>query len=288
MRRTILILRGIGQKLSIGGRFMLPKILLRRFFRHASGTYRIDDFDGDMSIDLRLSEHMERRIFWMGYYNTDIVAILDKLMRDGMVVVDVGANIGEISMVAAKRVGKSGKVFAFEPIDELADELQSNIDRNGLSQVVIVRSGLADSIIDKVPIYASCGQGDQADEHRGLGSLYGEKAEGTPLQYIGITTLDAYFAEHPVDRVDFIKIDIEGAELPCLRGAENTIRQHRPLLIIEVQEASAAAAGYRASDILDFLTTVGYTFSCIGRNGRLTPLDTNSLHMYQNVLCQPS
>jgi FkbM family methyltransferase len=286
-RSPVKALRKIGNTLSLKGTFSLPQTLLRRSFRYARGTYNVNDFDGDLSVELRLSEHMERRIFWMGYYNKEIVALLNTLLREGMVVVDVGANIGEISMVCAKRVGPKGRVIAFEPIDEIADELQRNIERNNLHQVVLARTGLSDAILEQVPIFASCGQRGHGDEHRGLGSLYGQAAEGAPLQTINVTTMDAYLAANPVARVDIIKVDIEGAELPFLRGAEWTLKNFKPLLIVEVQEKSAAAAGYRAVDILEFLSDLGYTFARIGRHGRLSPLRSAGLAEYQNVLCTP-
>jgi FkbM family methyltransferase len=287
MKAMIGMLRTAGNALSLEGRFLLPQSFLRRAFRHASGTYRVDDFDGDLSIDLCLSEHMQRRIFWMGYYNKEIVALLDDLVREGMVVVDVGANIGEISMVSAKRTGPSGAVIAFEPVDEIADELQKNRDRNQLSWLSVVRIGLSDYVADQAPVYAFCGQGKTKDENRGLGSLYSESAEGAPLQLIRVTTLDAYLDQFPPRRIDIIKVDIEGAELPFLRGARETIRRYRPLLIIEVQNASSSAAGYRAEDILGFLSDLGYTFERIGKQGRLTPMLASSLTEYQNLLCTP-
>lgn len=282
------LLRNIGNALSSKGRLPLAQSLLRRTFRHARGTYSIDDFDGDLRIDLRLSEHMERRIFWMGYYNREIVALLDRLVQPSMVVLDVGANIGEISLVCAKRVGPAGAVVSFEPMDEIADELQKNIDRNRLRQVTVVRAGLSDRAATEVPIYASCGQRSQGDENSGLGSLYGENAEEAPAQLIELTTLDAYLAQSPVPKVDVIKVDIEGAELPFLRGAEQTLRTYRPRLIVEVQDKSAAAAGYTASDILDYLSGLGYTFERIGSNGRLAPLTASGPTDYQNVLCTPA
>lgn len=281
-------LRTLGNALSLNGRFFIPQAILRRCFRHAHGTYRVDDFDGDLSINLRLSEHMERRIFWMGYYSQDVISLLDRLLTANMVVIDVGANIGEISLVAAKRVGSAGRVIAFEPMDEVADELQSSITRNGMDNIHLVRLGLSDQDREDVPIYRSCGQGESDDEHRGLGSLYGGVIELVPSQFITLTTLDSYLARCPLERVDIIKVDIEGAELPCLRGAEQTLRTYRPHLIIEVQTSSSAAAGYAPSDILGFLSGLGYSFAAIGSKGRLSPLHADMLADFQNVLCTPT
>lgn len=284
--QMMLSLRNAAKRLSLGGRSLLAQRMLRRCFRYARGKIRVDDFDGDLTISLSLSEHMQRRIFWMDYYNRDIIALLKRIMCPGMVFVDAGANIGEITLVAAKRTGKSGKVISFEPVNSIAEALEENVARNSLDQVTVARMGLSDANTT-APIYASCGQSDAQEENLGLGTLYGGNSEAIPLQIIELITLDSYLKQYPVPQVDIIKIDIEGAELPCLKGSENTLKYHKPLLIIEIQEQSSAAAGYSETDILDYLSPLGYTFQVIGRNGDLHPLDTRKLSGYQNVVCMP-
>lgn len=227
-------------------------------------------------------------MFWTGYYNRRMVVLFDRMLKPGMTVIDVGANIGEISITAAKRVGRCGRVIAFEPIDAIADQLQANVTRNQLNQVTVERTGLSETPADNVPVYASCGQGDPDDENSGLGSLFGGAENVPELQRISITTLDIWLMEHPLDRIDLIKIDIEGAELPCLKGAECTLRQFRPVLIVEIQDTTATTAGYRASDILIFLSSLGYTFETIHHGGRLTELNIENLQSFQNVLCTPT
>jgi FkbM family methyltransferase len=286
MDNALRTFRWFANLLSMRGRVPIFQALFRRAFRKVHRTISVRDFDGDLTISLRLSEHMQRRMFWMGYYNRDIVALLDRMLTPGMVLIDVGANIGEISLVAAKRVGPEGRVIAFEPVDRIADVLESNMARNGLRQALAVRYGLSDHNTS-APIYASCGQGEQNDENDGLGSLYGAAAETAPLQYVTLRTLDDYLEENPLDRVDFIKIDIEGAELPCLRGSARTIERFRPMLIIEVQRASATMAGYSVEDTLGFLAERHYRFASIGRSGRLRDITLETLGDYQNVLCMP-
>ncbi len=78
---------------------------LRKFFARNQDCVTVTDYDGDMTATLCLNEHMQSQIFWYGYYSRDIVLLLDKTLKPGMVAVDVGANIGEITMAAAKRVG---------------------------------------------------------------------------------------------------------------------------------------------------------------------------------------
>lgn len=284
----LLFLRNVGNLFSFGGRFPAPQLILQACFRRAHGKIQVRDFDSDLNVDLSLSEHMQRRIFWTGYYNRRIVVLFNRMLRPGMTVIDVGANIGEISMIAAKRVGHTGHVIAFEPIDAIADELEANVKRNRIQQIAVVRVGLSDVPADNVPIFDSCGQGTASDEHHGLGSLFGAATGQPPLQRIPVTTLDAWLAKHPMERIDLIKIDIEGAELPCLMGAEQILRRFKPVLIVEIQDTTATTAGYRAKDILAFLSGLDYTFETIHHGGRLTALNVDNIEEFQNVLCTPT
>jgi FkbM family methyltransferase len=284
--KIFLLLRKFGFLLSYATRTKIPKTVLRRIFRYAQAKVTVSDFDGDLSMNLHLSDHMQRRIFWMGYYNANIACLLNTLLKQGMTVLDVGANTGEITLLAAKRVGLQGKVFAFEPIDEIARELSRHVQMNHLNQVSIESYALGDVVNNDMPIYASCGQNVE-DAHNGLGSLYGGE-EDVPLQRIHMTTLDAWLQAHPViQHIDLIKIDIEGAELPCLRGGRECLQRFKPNIIIEIQDFTATRAGYKSADILDFLSGFGYAFNTIGSNGFLTPLISASLSDFQNVLCTP-
>jgi len=278
-------LRRFGNAMSLGGRLRLAQSILRRVFRLVEHEVTVADFDGMYRIRLRLSEHMQRRIFWMGYYSTDIVALLKTVLRPGMVVVDVGANIGEITLIAAQRVGDTGRVIAVEPVNVIADRLAEHVRVNDLSQVTIVREALGSAGQDRVPIYASCGQ-DVSDEHQGLASLYGEGEGQEPIEYVNITTLDDKAASLDLSRVDLIKIDVEGGELPCLQGAENVLRRFRPMLIVEIQEFSACQAGWSVKELFEYLRGFGYEFFTIGPKGRLSALDLNSLADFQNVFCK--
>ena len=284
--KLFLYLRQIGFFLSEKIHSNLPKSILRRLFRHAKITARVSDFDGNLTMSLLLSEHMQRRIFWMGYYSQDIAHLLNHLLKPGMVVLDVGANIGEITMLAAQRVRPEGRVFSFEPMDEISKQLEWHIKTNQLHQVSIQKIALGETIADNIPIYLSCGQVIE-DENGGLGSLYGGNQGQNPVQHITVTTLDDWQSKQHLERIDLIKIDIEGAELACLKGAKKSIQQYRPKIIIEIQDFSSARAGYKSSDILEFLSALNYEFHHIGKGGALTPLTTSSLQDFQNVLCTP-
>ncbi|HZX77228.1 FkbM family methyltransferase [Lysobacter sp.] len=281
----ILALRKAARRASLGGRFLLPLRVLRRMFNGSPGTIRIDDFDGDLSLTLRISEHMQGRIFWMGYYNREVVATLNQLLKPGMTFLDIGANIGELSIVAARRVGPHGKVIAFEPLPQHADRLQMHLQANAIGWASVERLALADRA-GELTMYVPSASAGAPGENFGLGTLYGSGSDA-PIGTVPVTSLDEYLDQHPISRIDFIKIDVEGAELPCLVGARRMIARHLPHLIVEVQVASARAAGYEQSAILDELRAHGYTFRRITLAGAGDPIDEGTLGEYQNVLCVP-
>lgn len=278
-------LRSVGNTLSLGGRLRLPQSILRRAFRMVPYEITVPDFDGAYRMRLRLSEHMQRRIFWMGFYSADIVALLKNVLTPGMVVVDVGANIGEVTLVSAQCVGNTGSVIAFEPVNVIANRLAEHVRINDLKQVVIIRDALGAAVEKRVPIYASCGQ-DVSDEHQGLASLYGEGEGQEPIEFVNITTLDETVNSLCLSRVDLIKIDIEGGELACLQGADNVLRRFRPMLVVEVQAFSARQAGWDVSELFQYLRGLGYEFFTIGPRGRLIELELEALVDFQNVFCQ--
>ncbi len=91
-----------------------------------------------------------------------------------------------------------------------------------------------------------------------------------------------------MDRVDSIKIDVEGADLDVLHGAEQTIRRNRPRLILEASRGTCQQADIQPEDLLAFLAQFDYVVHDVDYHGRLTPIDANSLGDFHNVLCTPA
>lgn len=279
---ALMSLRKMGRVMSLGGRFSVPQSILRRAFRLVSFEVEIHDFDERFTVRLILSEHMQRRIFWMGFYNTDIVSVLKRKLCPGMNVIDVGANIGEITLVSANCVGETGAVFAFEPVKLTADRLCHHVELNRLDRVHVRREALAERS-GRVPIYK--GAQGFLDHNDGLASLYGENEGEVPLEYVNVSTLDDVVESLSLTHVDLIKIDIEGGELPCLKGGESVIRRYRPMIIVEVQEFSARQAGWELDELFSYLEGLGYEFFEIASKGSLRRLNIDSLLPFQNVFC---
>lgn len=259
---------------------------VRRKFSHTDRKMTINDFDCSLTISLHLAEHMQSQIFWYGYYSRDIIMVMDNILSQGMVVFDIGANIGEISLCAAKRVGAEGKVYCFEPMPTLYEKLTHNLSVNAMMHAFPIRLGVSKNT-GVVPIYRADSNFSDGTIHEGLGTLYPMDNRTTPVGEIQLVTLDAFCEEEHVQRLDLIKIDVEGAELDVLMGAEHVIRKYRPYLIIEIQSETAQASGVSPEEILDYLQLLEYSIFTIGRKGKLSPLSREMLRNFQNVLCVP-
>jgi FkbM family methyltransferase len=259
----------------------------RRSFARCRETMQVHDFDGSLTLNLCLDEHMQSQIFWYGYYSRDIVLVLDRLLSPGMVVLDVGANIGEISLCAGKRVGANGDVFSFEPMPAIHQTLQQNISLNSMLQIHPIEMGIADAE-GEAKIYSADSVFKDGTRHLGLGTLYPMNSRTTLAAIIKLTTIDAFVMSKNVKRVDLIQVDAEGAELKALIGAENTLKRFKPVLILELQKESSEASGCSPHALLDYLEKHGYVVFSIGRKAKLRSLDKHSVEPFQNILCLPS
>ena len=263
------------------GTYPLLNAVRKRSYR--VGPVLISDFDGSMRMRLDLREHMASQIFWFGYYSRDVLRVIGSLLGPGDTMFDVGANIGEVTLFAAKRVGEAGRVLAFEPIHPLASRLRANLNLNRIGQVEVVEMAVADRA-GQQPLYVQADAFKDGSRHDGLGTLYASAARAELADTVEVTTIDEFVRANGIARIDGIKLDIEGAELPALRGAIETLKRFRPWLILEIDRQTSAAAGYRAEELIALLTGLDYEGFLIGRKGKLRPLQPRDLGIWQNAL----
>jgi len=207
--------------------------MITRFF-HPPGTMRllrafydpecmtrvstVIPYDGDSKIHIDTSSFIEWVVFFFGYYEKQIVDLIKKYMPVGGTLVDVGANVGTMTLIGAKR----GKVYAFEPLPAIAERLEDNVALNGFGErVFIIRSAASDSE-GEVRFKEQASN----DSNRGTGSIRGD---GNLI--VKTTTIDAVVP--PTEHVDVIKIDAEGHDARVLIGAQKTIERCKPVLIVE-------------------------------------------------------
>lgn len=179
-----------------------------------------------------------------------------KFLKPGMVFFDVGANLGQYTLLAANRVGINGQVHSFEPNNRMFAELQFNVRLNNLSDICRLNQ-LALSDVN--------GQGMLSKYEAGAevyGSLGNHKRwESTIIGYehIKTATLDSYVEEQSIDHVDLIKMDIEGAELLALKGSATLLsRDDGPVVLVELADINTVGFGYKAVEVWDYLESCGY------------------------------
>jgi FkbM family methyltransferase len=210
---------------------------------------------------LFLGNDLSRQIYVGGCIDPNEFAFLDRFLKPGMTFVDAGANDGIYSLFAARRVGRSGTTWAFEPSKRELDRLSENLELND-GNVRVFPIALAEKTG-----YASLTIADY--EHEGqntLGDFAYDLVTKARDEIVELTTLDAVTRSNPLKRLDVLKLDVEGAELRALLGAVGTLREHRPLLLFEVSEPSLMHQGTSRLDLLDAVRAQDYTVYAFDRS----------------------
>ena len=201
----------------------------------------------------------------------------------GGVVIDVGANIGQYTLIAAQIAGPSGRIFAFEPDPVNAATLERSIRRNRFDDRVELL---------RVAVAAKAGKAAfvvQSDRTRSGLCAHGTTDDGR-MKAIHVRTLalDDFLEERGLDRLDFLKIDVEGADLDVLRGAERTIRRLQPALMVEYEPEWLRAYGERPEALLEFVERLGYTYRFVNSRGVFPCAPTSAGARGGNLICTPT
>lgn len=195
------------------------------------------------------------------------VRVMQLAMSKGDTFLDVGANHGAFSLIASSIVGSEGAVVAFEPQPDLADLLQSSFDANHFSNATIYQIALSDHR-GTATFYVPA--------HAGLAGIYqGFSGRGIHKELrVSLATLDEQMKKVNSPGKLFVKLDVEGSELPFLCGAQDTIRNRRPVILMEINPDSATAAGYTTADLISKLKELGYSrFAEMKEYPRSVPFD---------------
>jgi FkbM family methyltransferase len=178
--------------------------------------------------------------------------VLSDHLRPGDTFLDIGANHGSYSLAAARLVGETGRVLAFEPQPELACLIRRSAELNGLTNIDVKEIALSDSEGTAeffVPVMFS-GMG-------GLHRAFSAAAEHTTLS-VTKQCLDAVAVREALAGTVFMKMDVEGNELHVLRGGAEFLKAHKPAVLFELNPASLAAADTSAATLLTAFQQLGY------------------------------
>jgi len=181
-------------------------------------------------------------------------------LRDGMIVFDVGANIGELTLLFSRFVG-AGEVHSFEPGKECFARLSAVCRAANLRNVRLNQCALAEAEGKRdLHVYD--------DTHLGWNSLarrplqnYGIEVRPPVIEEIRATTLDVYCTGRDVERIDLLKIDVEGAEFDVMRGAEKMLRERRVGCVAFEFGQATFDMGHAPAEIVDYLKKLNYRVS---------------------------
>jgi FkbM family methyltransferase len=209
------------------------------------------------------------------YYEPEL-AYLEKILSAGKLFVDVGANFGVYTLVASKLVGETGRVLALEPAAQSFAILKQNIELNHFSNVRAFNVALAQT---KSKAWLYHGR-DPVGNSLGKDPLRGNEGEEVQTE-----TLDKLLEENGIDRVDAIKIDVEGAEELVLRGAIRCLTTQSPIVIFEFNPDCAARLGLSSCGARDLLESLGYEFVLLDDCARSN--NPESRPTYFNIVAIP-
>ena len=206
-----------------------------------------------------------------------------KFLRPGMTVVDAGAHHGLYTLLAAKCVGLRGMVIAFEPSPRERRRLARHARMNGCWNVMVEACALGERA-GEAELFMVDGAQDWCNSLRPPAV-----SEQTEKRHVAVERLDEALWRLRVDAVDFLKLDVEGAERSVLRGAGELLRgDSRPVILAEVQDIRTRAWGYRAREIVEFLAREKYCWFTVQADGRLQVAATDLGSYDANMVALPA
>jgi FkbM family methyltransferase len=209
-------------------------------------------YDG-LRVQLYLSNDTSKQLFVGGCVEPNEFALLGEFLAPGLTFLDLGANEGLYTVFAAQRVGVTGRVWSVEPSKRELTRLHQNIELNGFENIRTIPVALGD-------MTGFMDMRIAEDEHAGHNTL-GEFVYDTHLarcERVPVRRLDDLLREEGLDRLDVLKVDIEGAEAALLRGATAVLREMRPLILMEVLEPALRQQGADPRYVLQALHAADY------------------------------
>ena len=233
---------------------------------------------GEILFEYNLASYHGTAPMYFGSYSPLVVNAMRRILRPRDVFVDIGANIGYLSAVAADIVGPDGQIHAFEPVPEYFKRLQQFAALNPRYSLELNACAVGDAKRTQ-QIFVTREPGQST-----LVSCYKTAAEVVSSRPVPVVRLDAYLAEKEIAQVRLIKIDAEGFELPVLQGLQGYFetRLQRPAILCEIAPRAYPLMGRDVSELRNFMGNWGYTARDLA-DGK-TPVDITALEHVEDVL----
>lgn len=243
----------------------LPLLLLRTLYGDRVSVRTKAGFP--ILIDTR-DRYGAFKLWRTGVYEAPETAFFVRFARPGMRVIDVGANIGYFSVLLGRAVGSGGKVVSLEPSAATAAICRSNLERNGLGDVVELLEVAAGIESSAATLYVD-------RDHASNNALYDHRLAGSKpreAQRVDVVPLDDVASG--MGPIDLLKIDVEGAEVSAVRGARETLGASPSIVVCcEVAPRWLRAAGHRPEELLDEFAAYGFDAYELDARGALQTID---------------
>jgi FkbM family methyltransferase len=205
-------------------------------------------------------------IYYQGASEPETADFIRSFLRSGMIFLDVGAHIGEYTILGSDAVQPNGRVHAFEPSPAIFPLLLENVDLNQLTNVEMHQTALSDS--EGTSLFEICRESAVSSLHSTKGTPGSSSRAVVSSVQVATTTLDRWWRRLETS-IDLIKIDVEGAELAVLRGARDLLAlpaSRSPVLVVEYSPENYGRFGYEGMQVMAALRDHGYElFQCSAR-----------------------
>jgi FkbM family methyltransferase len=211
------------------------------------GLTRISVAAGGLAGATLLLDLQEEKDYWLGTYESELQSAVAELVQPEMVAYDVGANIGYISMLLARRSGEKGQVFAFEALPANLERLRLNVALNGLqAQVQVVEAAVTNRSEAVQFLVGPSGGTGKAAGSAGRQTEYKQAITAPGL------ALDDFVYDQGNPPPQVVKMDIEGGEVLALPGMHRLLKEAHPMMLLELHGPEAARVAW------DELSQAGY------------------------------
>ncbi len=189
-------------------------------------------------------------------FNLDKILFLN-LIQEGDMVFDIGANVGYYTILFSHLVGKTGEVHAFEPLPSTFEVLSKEVNKQKKYDNVYLNNTAVSDINGIMNIYLPENDHRQASLTRHKAGSWLD-AKNIKSYECKVIKLDEYMQAMSKQRLDFIKLDVEGAEMLALNGFHDLIRRFLPIIYLEIFSGWTENFNYKPVDIVEFLMSLGY------------------------------
>ena len=245
-------------------------------FRYQAGPRIVRLRDGSR-IQVEPVDYLRALLYYQGTFEPQCLGLLPRYLKAGETMLDIGANIGVFTLTAARLVGPRGRVISVEAVPPNAEALRSNVSLNHLDWVDVVEAAA----------WSSDGVTTLGLPEGGNLGMYSVAVKTGTLFEVPTRRIDDVIEDQGCRRVSLLKMDIEGAECEALRGASRLLADHKPTIIIEINERALNRCGASSRELIGLLDAAGYVGQVIEKDG-MKPLGDVSPNACLECLFQPT